>query len=126
MTYGPTPNYIKGGITFAPNSTVKAATAGRDGEPSSRIDVFGNYYIGGIRGVPAGVDLWYFDLRPNSDPGSAEAKNPYRLTVRGENGNVRVVSVISIGPGADPGDTDRSKARKNKSVLRNKAIRLSI
>jgi hypothetical protein len=56
-------NYISGGMTFAPNSPVKAQTASRDGEPSSRVDKNGNYYVCGIRGVPAGVDLWYFDLR---------------------------------------------------------------
>src|SRR6478672_12808571 len=50
-------------MTFAPNSTAKAQTATRDGEPSSRVDSLGNYYVCGIRGVPAGVDLWYFDLR---------------------------------------------------------------
>ena len=59
-----TATYLSGGMTFAPNSPVKAQTAGSDGEPSSRIDLLGNYYICGIRGVPAGVDLWYFDLRP--------------------------------------------------------------
>src|SRR6266446_6247297 len=59
-----TANYLSGGMTFAPNSTVKAQTATRDGEPSSRVDLLGNYYVCGIRGVPAGVDLWYFDLRP--------------------------------------------------------------
>ena len=58
-----TANYLSGGMTFAPNSTVKAQTATRDGEPSSRVDSLGNYYVCGIRGVPAGVDLWYFDLR---------------------------------------------------------------
>ena len=56
--------YLSGGMTFAPNSPLKAQTASSDGEPSSRVDLFGNYYICGIRGVPAGVDLWYFDLRP--------------------------------------------------------------
>jgi hypothetical protein len=69
-------NYTSGGMTFAPNSTVKAQTAFSDGEPSSRVDTLGNYYVCGIRGVPAGVDLWYFDLRatisgssnPNFDP----------------------------------------------------------
>ncbi len=59
-----TATYLSGGLTFAPNSTVKAQTAGSDGEPSSRVDLAGNYYICGIRGVPAGVDLWNFDLRP--------------------------------------------------------------
>lgn len=65
-------SYISGGMSFAPNSTVKAQTAFSDGEPSSRIDLLGNYYIAGIRGVPAGVDLWYFDLRSNL----GVAKNP--------------------------------------------------
>lgn len=59
-----TATYLSGGMTFAPNSPLKAQTAASDGEPSSRVDPFGNYYVCGIRGVPAGVDLWYFDLRP--------------------------------------------------------------
>ena len=67
-----TANYLSGGMTFAPNSTVKAQTATSDGEPSSRVDLLGNYYVCGIRGVPAGVDLWYFDLRPTI----AGAPNP--------------------------------------------------
>ena len=58
--------YLKGGITFSPNVTVKAPVARRDGEPSNRTDKFGNHYTSAIRGVPAGVDLWYFDLRPGS------------------------------------------------------------
>ena len=61
-----TATYTHGGITFSPNSTCKAPTAFSDGEPSSRVDIQGNHYIVGIRGVPAGVDLWYFDLRPTS------------------------------------------------------------
>jgi hypothetical protein len=64
--------YLSGGMTFAPNSPLKAQTAASDGEPSSRIDPLGNYYVCGIRGVPAGVDLWYFDLRPTI----ASAPNP--------------------------------------------------
>ena len=58
--------YIQSGITFSPNTAVKAPVAARDGEPSIRTDYKGNSYTGGIRGVPAGVDLWYFDLNPNS------------------------------------------------------------
>ena len=61
-----TATYVEGGITFSPNVTVKAPVAGRDGEPSTRTDYKGNHYTGGIRGVPAGVDLWYHDLRPDS------------------------------------------------------------
>ncbi|MDQ3744768.1 MAG: glycoside hydrolase, partial [Acidobacteriota bacterium] len=59
-----TANYISGGITFSPNVTTKAPVASRDGEPSSRTDVQGNFYSVGIRGFPAGIDLWYNDLRP--------------------------------------------------------------
>ncbi len=55
-----------GGIRFSPSVTVKAPNTVRDGEPSSRTDFKGNHYVGGIRGVPAGVDLWYFDLNPSS------------------------------------------------------------
>lgn len=56
--------YLKGGINFSPNVTVHAPATVRDGEPSLRVDKFGNTYVAGIRGVPAGCDLWYFDLRP--------------------------------------------------------------
>lgn len=69
-------NYIKDGITFSPNVTVKAPVARRDGEPSSRTDKFGNHYTSGIRGVPAGVDLWYFDLRPGSLTYDPYMRNP--------------------------------------------------
>ena len=70
-------NYLKGGgITFSPNVTVKAPNTVRDGEPSSRVDFQGNYYIGGIRGVPAGVDLWNFDLNPSSESYDPLMRNP--------------------------------------------------
>ncbi|MGI8889837.1 MAG: hypothetical protein ACR2G0_03520 [Chthoniobacterales bacterium] len=59
--------YLSGGLTFSANSPMKAQTARSDGEPSSRVDPFGNFYVCGIRGVPAGVDLWYLDLRPTID-----------------------------------------------------------
>lgn len=58
-----TATYATGGMAFSANGTCKAPTALSDGEPSSRVDVFGNAYVIGIQGVPAGVDLWYFDLR---------------------------------------------------------------
>jgi hypothetical protein len=61
-----TANYISGGINFSPNVTVKAPVASRDGEPSNRTDGLGNHYVAGIRGFPAGVDLWYVDLQPSS------------------------------------------------------------
>jgi hypothetical protein len=78
---GPAPpgrkaNYVKDGITFSPNVTVKAPVTRRDGEPSNRTDKFGNHYTSAIRGVPAGVDLWYFDLRPGSPTYDPFMRNP--------------------------------------------------
>ena len=67
-----TATYVPGGITFSQNVTLRAPVTTRDGEPSVRVDVRGNCYVGGIRGVPAGVDLWRFDLdkeSPTFDPG---------------------------------------------------------
>ena len=61
-----TANYVDGGITFSANRQVKAPVTLRDGEPSNRVDFMGNAYVGAIRGVPAGVDLWHFDLNPTS------------------------------------------------------------
>ena len=69
--------YVKGGgIQFSPSVTVKAPNTVRDGEPSSRTDFQGNYYVGGIRGVPAGVDLWNIDLNPNSPQYDPLMRNP--------------------------------------------------
>jgi hypothetical protein len=61
-----TATYTSSGITFSPNTPLKAPVAARDGEPSIRTDYKGNTYAGGIRGVPAGVDLWYINLDPTS------------------------------------------------------------
>jgi hypothetical protein len=71
-----TANYLKGGISFSPNITVKCPVARRDGEPSSRTDFKGNFYAAGIRGFPAGVDLWYFDLNPTSLTYDPLMRNP--------------------------------------------------
>ena len=70
-------NYVIGGrLQFSPSVRLKAPVARRDGEPSNRTDKQGNAYIGGIRGVPAGVDLWYFDLRPGSSTYDPYMRNP--------------------------------------------------
>jgi hypothetical protein len=61
-----TANYITGGITFSNSVPLKAPTTLRDGEPSNRTDFAGNAYVGAIRGFPAGVDIWRFDLNPLS------------------------------------------------------------
>jgi hypothetical protein len=53
-------------LRFSDNRPVRCPLATADGEPSCRCDVFGNFYVSGIRGFPAGVDLWYVDLNPSS------------------------------------------------------------
>jgi hypothetical protein len=68
--------YLKGGGAFSPNVTVACPVAEQDGEPSSRCDAQGNYYISAIRGVPAGCDLWWFDLRPGSPTYDPYLRNP--------------------------------------------------
>ncbi|HEY2954828.1 MAG TPA: FlgD immunoglobulin-like domain containing protein [Candidatus Eisenbacteria bacterium] len=66
-------------VTFSPNVTVSAPAAARVCEPSLRVDVRGNCYVGGIRGVPAGVDLWRFDLDPASPGYDPQLRNPTYL-----------------------------------------------
>ena len=53
---------IQTGAGEAPTGkgTVFAKETVRDGEPSIRADVLGNVYPAGIRGVPAGVDVWRY------------------------------------------------------------------
>jgi len=69
-------DYVSGGINFSPNVTTKAPVASRDGEPSSRTDALGNFYVAGIRGFPAGVDLWFVDLNPTSGTYDPFMRNP--------------------------------------------------
>jgi hypothetical protein len=66
-------------ITFSPNVTMYAPGTGRDCEPSIRVDVRGNCYIGGIRGVPGGVDMWRFDLDPTSGTYDPQMRQPFYL-----------------------------------------------
>jgi flagellar hook capping protein FlgD len=70
---------IQNDVTFSPNVTVSAPFAARVCEPSIRVDVRGNCYVGGIRGVPAGVDLWRFDLDPASPGYDPQLRNPTYL-----------------------------------------------
>src|ERR671932_2558156 len=74
---GVTVTYIKGGMAFSPSYTVRAPYIGQDVEPSLRTDKFGNTYVAGIRGVPAGTDLWYFDLRPTVNGQPNPNYDPY-------------------------------------------------
>jgi hypothetical protein len=79
----------KTGISFSRSRPLYAFGAGQDVEPSVRVDYQGNGYVGGIRGLTGGNDLWRFDLNPASptyDPfltaatpewsGSGAVKNP--------------------------------------------------
>ena len=66
-------------LRFSPNVTVAAPYAARVCEPSLRVDTRGNCYVGGIRGVPAGVDLWRFDLDPSSSAYDPQLRNPIYL-----------------------------------------------
>ncbi|MFN2635208.1 MAG: post-COAP-1 domain-containing protein, partial [Thermoanaerobaculia bacterium] len=86
--------YVKGGLTFSPSVRTKAPVAGRDGEPSSRTDKFGNHYVSGIRGVPAGVDLWYFDLQPGSPTYDPKMRNPI---YRGQPDSFTDNNALSVG-----------------------------
>lgn len=56
----------KTGIKFSRNRPLYATGAGQDAEPSARVDYKGNAYVGGIRGLTGGNDIWRFDLNPNS------------------------------------------------------------
>ena len=71
--------YVAGLLQFGHNFTLKAPVTVSDGEPSLRVDTRGNCYVGGIRGVPAGVDLWRFDLNPASPTFDPDLRNPVYL-----------------------------------------------
>lgn len=72
VTQGPqfrTASYLKdskSGIKFSRNRSLYAPAANGDGEPSARVDFMGNAYVGAIRGLTRGNDLWRFDLNPGS------------------------------------------------------------
>ena len=56
----------KTGIAFSHSRALYAFGAGQDVEPNVRVDYRGNAYVGGIRGLTGGNDLWRFDLDPSS------------------------------------------------------------
>jgi len=93
-------NYVKGGITFSPSVTAQAPVSTSAGEPSNRTDKFGNHYVAGIRGVPAGTDMWYFDLQPGSP-----SYDPYmrRPVYRGQPDEFIVDESNAVSVGADGG-----------------------
>lgn len=88
-------NYVSGGgLQFSPSVRLKAPGARRDGEPSNRTDKQGNTYVGAIRGVPAGVDLWYFDLRPGSATYDPYMRNPI---YRGQPDSFDLAAASAVG-----------------------------
>jgi hypothetical protein len=71
----PAVTYLTGNATFSHTVPLYARATVRTEEPSVRVDVRGNCYVGGIRGVPAGVDMWRFDLNPSSPTFDPEMRN---------------------------------------------------
>jgi len=128
---GPAPNggrsatYTHGGITFSPNCPTEPPTTGFDSEPSSRVDAQGNFYIMPIRGVPGGVDLFYFNLQSSSSTFDPNMRAPLYLgqpdsptSVAGQNqlsagalggGDID----IALGFGNYPGDAGGVNAAPN-------------
>lgn len=101
-----TATYTKGGFTFSNDVPLKAPVTVSDGEPSSRTDPKGNFYVSGIRGFPAGVDLWYFDLNPASPTYDPLMQFPqYRGQPDGFTGQASEQAGINLG-GDGGGDID--------------------
>jgi len=102
-----TATYVDGGITFSSNKALKSPANSTDAEPSNRTDFQGNFYTGGIRGFPAGVDLWYFDLRPliNGSPNATYDPNMRVPFYRGQPDGFSPNSAADLG-GDGGGDID--------------------
>jgi len=102
-----TATYINGGMTFSPNVALKSPANLTDAEPSNRTDFQGNFYASGIRGFPAGIDLWYFDLRPtiNGSPNPTYDPNMRIPTYRGQPDGFSPASEADLG-GDGGGDVD--------------------
>jgi hypothetical protein len=75
----PNVTHLPGTISFSHTVPLIARGTVRTLEPSVRVDVRGNCYVSGIRGAPAGVDLWRFDLAPGSPTFDPEMRNPVYL-----------------------------------------------
>ena len=102
---GPPPrtaSYATGGFTFSANVSVRAPAAASDGEPSNRTDFQGNAYTSAIRGVPAGVDLWAFDLNASSKTFDAQLRSPH---YRGQPDSFPASQALDVGADGG-GDVD--------------------
>lgn len=112
-----TGNYVDGStlnppIKFSDNRPVRCPLATADGEPSCRCDVFGNFYASGIRGFPAGVDLWYVDLNPTSPFYDPYITYPF---YRGQPDGFTQQTLVAAG-GDGGGDIDLAVGFGNSSV----------
>ena len=116
------PSYVTGDVTFSPNVTVKAPVATRDGEPSNRTDYMGNAYVSAIRGFPAGVDLWSFDLNPNS---STFDPNLLKPAYRGQPDEFPGGEVTDLG-GDGGGDVDLAVGFEPPAITTNGLPNLSV
>lgn len=65
----PEPQDDESEVRFSAPVTLTAPGASRDGEPSTAFDRDGRWYVGAIRGVPAGSDMWII-----SDPTAQQFK----------------------------------------------------
>lgn len=97
-----TATYTTGDMTFSPNVAVLAPVTTADGEPSSRTDLKGNFYVSGIRGVPAGIDLWYTNvladplLRQYHYQGQPDAFSPTQSASVGGDGGGDVDLAVTL------------------------------
>jgi hypothetical protein len=131
MPPSPTVTYLASDFHFSHNVPLYARGTVRTEEPSVRVDVRGNCYVSGIRGVPAGVDLWRFDLDPKSAGFDPEMRNGIYLgqpdvfqqmgaedsTAGGADGggDIDIATSFPTDPGATPVVTMASLAAANVS-----------
>lgn len=116
------PSYLTGGFTFSPNVSLKAPVAGRDGEPSNRTDFQGNAYVSAIRGFPAGVDLWAFNLSPSAASFDPQLRHP---SYRGQPDSFPTNSLADVGADGG-GDVDLAVGFEPPSVTTNGIPNLTV
>jgi hypothetical protein len=64
-----TPKFVTGNkshLRFTKSRALYANGTTSGSEPNSRVDFMGNAYVGSIRGLTAGDDIWRLDLNPSS------------------------------------------------------------
>ena len=99
-------HYTISSFKFGTDVPLKTPANTTDSEPGIRSDILGNTYASGIRGFPAGVDLWYLDLNPSSPTYDPYLKNPlFRGQPDGFTGPASFAAGINAG-GDGGGDID--------------------